>query len=49
MPAIPAKPVPRSNIVAGSGIASGEAEPLMNPCTVVIPLLVLGGTRAMSR
>ena len=40
-PAIPSKPVPRSNMLAGSGTAL----PVICPCTVVIPLFDAGGTR----
>jgi hypothetical protein len=40
-PAIPSKPVPRSNILAGSGTAL----PVICPWTVVIPLFDAGGTR----
>ena len=40
-PAIPIKPVPRSNMLAGSGTAL----PVIWPWTVVMPLLDAGGTR----
>src|SRR5215212_1172925 len=40
-PAIPINPVPRSNMLAGSGTAL----PVICPWTVVIPLFDAGGTR----
>lgn len=39
--AMPNRPLPNSNTVAGSGIA----DPVIRPCTVVIPLFEAGGTR----